>query len=72
MPAAVIESPYPARTAAKSQGLGECVAMQRLADGRVAVFHSKDEAGPALVFTRAEIDAWLDGAKKAEFDDLLA
>ncbi|MFF2821164.1 DUF397 domain-containing protein [Kitasatospora cineracea] len=72
MPAAAIESPHPAQKAAKSQGLGECVTMQRLVDGRVAVFHSKDEAGPALVFTQAEIDAWMDGVKKKEFDHLLA
>ncbi|RAJ45336.1 uncharacterized protein DUF397 [Kitasatospora sp. SolWspMP-SS2h] len=71
MPAAAIESPYPAQKAVKSQGLGECVTMRRLPDGRVAVFNSKDPGGPALVFTRPEIDAWLDGAKKEEFDNLL-
>ncbi|BAJ27114.1 MULTISPECIES: DUF397 domain-containing protein [Kitasatospora] len=71
MPAAAIQSPHPAQKAVKSQGLGECVMMQRLPDGRVAVFHQKDATGPALVFTRAEVDAWLDGAKKEEFDHLL-
>ncbi|MFD7639508.1 DUF397 domain-containing protein [Kitasatospora sp. NPDC059795] len=72
MPAAAIESPHPAQKAQKSQGSGQCVAMRGLADGRVAVFHSKDEAGPALIFSRAEIEAWLDGAKKSEFDNLAA
>ncbi|MFD7733404.1 DUF397 domain-containing protein [Kitasatospora phosalacinea] len=72
MSAAAIESPHPVQKALKSQGLGECVAMQRLVDGGVAVFHSKDEAGPALVFTPAEVDAWMDGVKKGEFDHLLA
>ncbi|MDH6145898.1 hypothetical protein P3T35_007959 [Kitasatospora sp. GP30] len=72
MPAAAIESPHPAQKALKSQGSGQCVVMQKLPDGRVAVFHSKDEGGPALVFDQGEVDAWLDGAKKSEFDNLAA
>ncbi|WP_244305156.1 DUF397 domain-containing protein [Kitasatospora cheerisanensis] len=72
MPADGIDSPHPWQVARKSQGSGECVELRRLTDGRVAVRHSKDPSGPALIFTRGEIDAWLDGAKRAEFDHLLA
>ncbi|MGH3589241.1 MAG: DUF397 domain-containing protein, partial [Pseudonocardia sp.] len=31
-----------------------------------------DPQGPALVYTRAEIDAFIKGAKDGEFDDLTA
>ncbi|MFJ1791903.1 DUF397 domain-containing protein [Kitasatospora griseola] len=72
MPADGIDSPHPWQVAQKSQGSGECVELRRLADGRVAVRQSKDPSGPALIFTRAEIDAWIDGAKREEFDHLLA
>ncbi len=40
-------------------------------DGNIAVRDSKNPTGPALIFNTAEIDAWLDGAKKGEFDGLL-
>jgi hypothetical protein len=36
--------------------------------GVVAVRDSKDPAGPALVFTAAEWDAFVGGAKDGEFD----
>jgi hypothetical protein len=36
--------------------------------GVVAVRDSKDPAGPALVFTPAEWDAFVGGAKDGEFD----
>jgi hypothetical protein len=32
--------------------------------------NSRHPAGPALVYTRAEITAFLAGAKSGEFDDL--
>ena len=40
-------------------------------DGIVAVRDSKlGDASPILRFTRAEVAAWLAGAKAGEFDDL--
>jgi hypothetical protein len=36
----------------------------------VAVRNSRDPYGPALVYTSAEIAAFLEGAKAGEFDDL--
>ena len=50
---------------------GDCVEVAGLASGEVAVRNSRDPLGPALVFTRAEIAAFLRGAKDAEFDDLI-
>ena len=37
-------------------------------DGTIAVRDSKNPAGPVLVFTSAEWDAFVDGAKDGEFD----
>jgi Domain of unknown function (DUF397) len=42
-----------------------------LDDGRVAVRNSADPHGPALIYTRAEIEALIGGAKDGDFDDLL-
>lgn len=51
---------------------GDCVEVAGLDSGEVAVRNSRDPRGPALIFTRAEIAAFLRGAKDAEFDDLIA
>ena len=44
--------------------------VQRIISG-VAVRNSRDPNGPALVYTRAEIAAFLGGVLDGEFDDLL-
>jgi uncharacterized protein DUF397 len=46
---------------------GNCVELANLADGQVAVRNSRHPDGPALVFTAAEWDAFLGGAKDGEF-----
>jgi hypothetical protein len=38
--------------------------------GDVAVRNSRHPSGPALIFTRDEMAAFLAGAKDGEFDDL--
>lgn len=55
----------------RSTGNSNCVEMARLADGRVAVRNSREPHGPALVYTRAEMEAFLLGAKDGEFDNLI-
>lgn len=56
--------------AAASGGTGNCVEMRHIA-GVVEVRDTKDHGvGPRLGFTRAEFAAWIDGAKKGEFDHL--
>jgi hypothetical protein len=53
-----------------SDGGGNCVEMRRSQDV-VEVRDSKDPHGPVLRFTPSEFAAWLDGARRAEFDHLL-
>jgi hypothetical protein len=57
------------KASASAQG-GNCVQMRRLAS-RIEIRDSKHPDGPVLHFTDAEFAAWVDGAKKAEFDHLL-
>lgn len=56
--------------ASGSLGTGNCVELTPLPDG-VAVRDSKDPSGPWLRYTREEFRAFLDGAKKGEFDHLM-
>ena len=58
------------RKAQASNPSGACVEVAGLEDGGVAVRNSRHPAGPALIYTRAEIEAFLVGAKNGEFDDL--
>ena len=51
---------------------GTGVELARLADGQIAVRNAADPAGPALIYTRAEIEAFIGGAQDGDFDDLLA
>jgi len=44
--------------------------MAGLPDGSVAIRNSRHPEGPALVYTKAEIAAFLLGAKDGEFDSL--
>ena len=41
-----------------------------LPDGDIVVRNSRHPSGPALVYTRAEISAFMAGVKDGEFDDL--
>ena len=49
-------------------GGGDCVAVARLADGDVAVRHSKDPSKSTLVFTSREWEAFVEGVRAGEFD----
>src|ERR1700729_3135443 len=50
---------------------GACVEVAHLPNGEIAVRNSRFPAGPALVYTRAEIAAFLAGAKDGEFDHVI-
>jgi hypothetical protein len=50
---------------------GACVEVALLPDGGIAVRNSRFPTGPALVYTRAEIAAFLAGAKAGEFDHVV-
>ncbi len=58
------------RKSSLSNPSGNCVEAAALADGSVAVRNSREPDGPALVYTRAEIAAFLAGARNGEFDYL--
>jgi uncharacterized protein DUF397 len=58
------------RKSTASNPNGDCVELADLPAGDVAVRNSRDPRGPALIYTRAEIAAFLAGAKAGEFDDL--
>lgn len=53
-----------------SNSQGNCVEMAKLSGGEVAMRNSRHPDGPALIYTPAEIEALLRGAKDGEFDHL--
>jgi hypothetical protein len=58
------------RKSAHSNPNGSCVEVAELPGGAIAVRNSRDSAGPALVYTPAEITAFIRGVKDGEFDYL--
>ena len=55
----------------RSNPSGNCVECAALPDGGVAVRNSRDPEGPALVYTPAEIEAFILGVRDGDFDNLL-
>jgi hypothetical protein len=56
------------RKSKRSGALGNCVEVAPLRTGEIAVRNSRFPSGPALVYTRDEMAAFLAGAKDGEFD----
>ncbi|MFB8247773.1 DUF397 domain-containing protein [Streptomyces sp. NPDC055952] len=54
-----------------SNAEGNCVEVAPLMGGGIALRNSRDPDGPALVYTAAEVAAFLAGAKDGEFDHLV-
>jgi hypothetical protein len=50
---------------------GNCVEVAELGDGAIAVRNSRHPDGPALVYTPAEITAFIRGVKDGQFDYLM-
>lgn len=69
MPIDAAGSGLPWRKARSSIGNGACVEVAPVS-GMIAVRDSKNPKGPVLTYTAPEWQAFLDGAKKGEFDDL--
>lgn len=57
------------RKSKRSGPVGNCVEVALLSNGEIAMRNSRFPTGPALVYTRAEMAAFLGGAKDGEFDD---
>ena len=57
---------------ARSNPSGNCVECASLPDGSVAMRNSRDPEGPALIYTPAEIEAFLGGVRDGDFDNLLS
>ena len=45
--------------------------MAALPGGTIAMRNSRSPGAPALIYTRAEIEAFIAGAKDGDFDDLI-
>ncbi|KOG86734.1 DUF397 domain-containing protein [Streptomyces varsoviensis] len=69
MPADMIPGAVWIKSSASTGG-GNCVEVTGLPGGAVALRNSRDPHGPALVYTREEIAAFIAGVKAAEFDHL--
>ncbi|HLQ56444.1 MAG TPA: DUF397 domain-containing protein [Streptosporangiaceae bacterium] len=50
---------------------GSCVEVAELPDGGVAIRNSRHSGGPALIYTPAEITAFIRGVKDGQFDYLV-
>src|SRR5579884_1464149 len=59
------------RKSRRSGCLGNCVEAAVLNRGHVALRNSRDPRGPALIFSRGEMAAFLAGAKDGEFDSVV-
>lgn len=59
------------RKSTRSGAVGNCVELADLTSDQVAVRNSRFPDGPALIYTREEMAAFLTGAKDGEFDDLV-
>jgi hypothetical protein len=56
----------------RSNPSGNCVEVARLPqDAGIAVRNSRDPDGPALIYTVAEVEAFILGARDGDFDHLI-
>jgi len=53
-------------------GNNNCVEMAPLPTGEIALRNSRDQNGPTLIYTRAEVEALIRGARNGDFDNLMS
>jgi hypothetical protein len=58
------------RKSRASNPSGSCVEVAELPGDVIALRNSRHPSGPALIYTRAEVAAFLMGVKNGEFDEL--
>lgn len=58
------------RTSSFSGNNGTCVEVAAIPGGHIAVRNSKHPTDGMILFTHAELNAWINGIKAGEFDDL--
>ena len=68
MPADVLPVTWRKSTASNPSGC--CVEVAEMPDGAIAMRNSRHPAGPALIYSRADLAAFLAAAKKGDFDDM--
>jgi hypothetical protein len=56
----------------RSNSTGNCLELAKLPSGEFALRNSRDPNGPALIYTRAEIEAFVLGVKDGDFDNLIS
>ena len=71
MPADCLTMAYWRKSQASNPS-GSCVEIAELPGGPPAVRNSRDKSGPALVYPRAELAAFLLGIKTGELDGLMS
>jgi hypothetical protein len=59
------------RTSSFSGNNGTCVEVAALPNGHIAVRNNTRPDGVAILFTRVEMNHWLNGIKAGEFDGLI-
>ncbi|MFI9785143.1 DUF397 domain-containing protein [Kitasatospora sp. NPDC051984] len=69
MPADTIDVTWIKSTA--SAPTGQCVELAVVETRDLVVRNSRDPQGPALLFTPGEFEAFVQGAKRGEFDHLI-
>lgn len=60
------------RKSTRSGAQGNCVEIAPLGAGEIAIRNSRDPYGPALIYTSAEMTAFVAGIKDGEFDDVIS
>ncbi|MBV9162300.1 MAG: DUF397 domain-containing protein [Pseudonocardiales bacterium] len=54
-----------------SNPFGNCVEVAELTGGKIAVRNSRHPGGLALIYTRAEMAAFVQAVKEGEFDEMV-